>query len=239
MAYIEGFVAAVPAANEQAYRKHVAEVAPLFKEFGVTRMVETWGEEIPDGKVTDFKGSVQAKAGEVVVFSWMEYPSKEARDAAHPKIMGDPRMKAVGAAMPFDGKRMIYAGFAPIVEESTGGKTGYVDGSIVAVPAANKAAYRAMQAKAAAAIREHGATRVVEAWGDDVPDGKVTDFKKAVKAKGDETVVLAFIEWPSKDVRNAAWPKLMADPRLHGDADKKIFDAQRRIYGGFAPILDA
>lgn len=239
MAYIEGFVAAVPAANKDAYRKHVAEAAPLFKEFGVTRMVETWGDEVPAGQVTDFKGAVKAKPDEVIVFSWMEYPSKEVRDAAHPRIMSDPRMKKLGAGMPFDGQRMIYAGFAPIIDENTGGKTSYVDGSLVAVPAANKAAYREMQARAAAAIREHGATRVVEAWGDDVPDGKVTDFKGAVKAKGDETVVYAWIEWPSKEVRNAAWPKLMADPRLHGDKDKVIFDAQRRVYGGFAPIFDA
>jgi uncharacterized protein YbaA (DUF1428 family) len=238
MTYIEGFVAAVPAANKEAYRKHAAEAAPLFKEFGVTRMVETWGDEVPAGKITDFKGAVKAKPDEVIVFSWMEYPSKAARDAAHPKIMTDPRMQKIGAGMPFDAKRMIFAGFTPIIDENGGGKTGYVDGSIVAVPAANKAAYRAMQAKAATAIREHGATRVVEAWGDDVPDGKVTDFKGAVKATGDEIVVYAWIEWPSKEARNAAWPKLMADPRLHGDKDKKIFDAQRRVYGGFAPILD-
>ena len=113
----------------------------------------------------------------------------------------------------------------------------YVEGFVAAVPAANKEAYRRHAAEASLLFKEFGVTRMVECWGDDVPDGKVTDFKKAVKAKGDETVVLAFIEWPSKDVRNAAWPKLMSDPRLHGDVDKKIFDAQRRIYGGFAPII--
>ncbi len=116
MKYVEGFVAAVPAANKEIYRKHAAEAAPLFKEFGATRVVECWGDDIPEGKVTDFRGAVKAKDDEVVVFSWIEYPSKEVRDAANKKIMSDPRMKAMGEQMPFDGKRMIFGGFVPIVD---------------------------------------------------------------------------------------------------------------------------
>ena len=116
MTYVDGFVCAVPAANKEAYRKHAADALPLFKEFGVTRLVECWGDDVPDGKVTDFKGSVKAQEGEVVVFSWMEYPDKATRDAAGEKMMSDPRMKEAGAAMPFDGKRMIYGGFSPIVD---------------------------------------------------------------------------------------------------------------------------
>jgi uncharacterized protein YbaA (DUF1428 family) len=116
MSYVEGFVAAVPAANKEAYRRHAAEAAPLFKEFGATRMVECWGDDIPAGKLTDFRRAVQAKEDEVVVFSWIEYPSKEARDAANERIMSDPRMKAMGETMPFDGKRMIFGGFAPILD---------------------------------------------------------------------------------------------------------------------------
>ena len=77
MAYVEGFVVAVPAANKEIYRKHASEALPIFKEFGVTRMVETWGDEVPDGKVTDFKGAVKAKPDEVVVFSWFEYPDRK------------------------------------------------------------------------------------------------------------------------------------------------------------------
>ena len=116
MKYVEGFVAAVPVANKEIYRKHAAEAAPLFKEFGATRVVECWGDDIPEGKVTDFRGAVKAKDGEVVVFSWIEYPSKEVRDAANAKIMSDPRMKAMGDQMPFDGKRMIFGGFVPILD---------------------------------------------------------------------------------------------------------------------------
>ena len=116
MKYVEGFVAAVPAANKEKYRKHAAENAPLFKEFGATRVVECWGDDVPGGQLTDFARAVQAKEGEVVVFSWFEYPSKEVRDAANEKIRTDPRMQAMHAQMPFDGKRMIYGGFAPILD---------------------------------------------------------------------------------------------------------------------------
>jgi len=116
MSYVEGFVLAVPSAKKEVYRQHAAEAAVLFKEFGAIRMVECWGDDVPDGKVTDFRGAVQAKDDETVVFSWIEYPSKAVRDAANKKIMTDPRMEAMGAEMPFDGKRMIFGGFAPILD---------------------------------------------------------------------------------------------------------------------------
>jgi uncharacterized protein YbaA (DUF1428 family) len=237
MAYVQGFVVPVPAANKEAYRKLAADFAPVFKEFGATRVVEAWGDDVPDGKVTDFKGSVKAKPDEIVVFSWHEYASKEAATAAYGKMMNDPRMKEMGAAMPFDGKRMIYGGFAPIVDERSSGKTGYVDGYLVPVPAGNKEAYREAAAKAAALFKEFGAVRVVEAWGDDVPDGKVTDFKGAVKATPDEKIVYSWVEWPSKAVRDEGWKKMMADERMKNHT--MPFDGKRMIYGGFAPILDA
>ncbi|MCG7392290.1 DUF1428 family protein [Microvirga sp. ACRRW] len=116
MSYVDGFVLAVPASEKEAYRKHAAEAAPLFKEFGATRMVECWGDDVPNGKVTDFRMAVKAKDDEIVVFSWIEYPSKEVRDAANEKIMTDPRMKAMGEKMPFDGMRMIFGGFMPILD---------------------------------------------------------------------------------------------------------------------------
>jgi len=115
MSYVDGFVLAVPAANKEAFRRHAAEAAALFREYGATRVMECWGDEVPDGKVTDFRRAVQAGAGEVVVFSWIEYPSKEVRDAAVAKMMSDPRMQALGE-MPFDGKRMVMGGFVPVVE---------------------------------------------------------------------------------------------------------------------------
>ena len=115
MSYVDGFVLAVPAANKEAFRRHAADAAALFREYGATRVMECWGDEVPDGKVTDFRRAVQAGAGEVVVFSWIEYPSKEVRDAAVAKMMSDPRMQAL-REMPFDGKRMVMGGFVPVVE---------------------------------------------------------------------------------------------------------------------------
>ena len=239
MSYVDGFVVAVPAANKEAYRKHAEDALPLFREFGVARLVETWGDDVPDGKWTDFKGAVKAEDGEVVVFSWMEYPDKTTRDAAVEKMMTDPRMKEMGGTMPFDGKRMIFGGFSPIVDQATDAPMGYADGYIVAVPTANREAYRALASKAAAMFEEHGAIRTVEAWGDDVPEGKLTDFRRAVKATPDETVVFAWVEWPSKEARVKGWEAMMADERMRMEMSDAPFDGKRMIYGGFAPLIDA
>jgi uncharacterized protein YbaA (DUF1428 family) len=116
MKYVDGFVLAVPADKKDIYLKHAAEAGTLFKEFGATRMVECWGDDVPNGKLTDFRRAVQAKDDEVVVFSWIEYPSKEIRDSANQKMMNDPRMQAMGEQMPFDGKRMIFGGFMPLLD---------------------------------------------------------------------------------------------------------------------------
>lgn len=117
MSYVDGFVVAVPAAKKDEYKQLAAKAAPLFKEFGALRVVECWADDVPYGKLTDFRMAVKAEESEEVVFSWIEYPSKEVRDAANAKMMSDPRMKEFGESMPFDGKRMIYGGFAPILDE--------------------------------------------------------------------------------------------------------------------------
>lgn len=240
MAYVEGFVAAVPAANKEKYRKHAADAAPLFKEFGANRMVECWGDDVPDGETNDFKTAVKAKDDEVVVFSWLEYPDRKTRDAANEKMMSDPRMEEMGAEMPFDGMRMIFGGFAPFVDEGNpAGKAGYADGFLLPVPEKNKDAYAKMASDAAKVFLEYGATRVVEAWDDDVPDGKVTDYKSAVMAKDDEKIVYSWIEWPSKQTRDDAWPKIMEDERMKPDMDSMPFDGKRMMWGGFAPIVEA
>src|SRR5262245_21202308 len=115
MSYIDGFVIPVPAGKKQAYREVAAKVAPIFKQHGASRIVECWGDDVPDGKTTDFKRAVKAEAGETRVFSWIVWPSKAVRDEGNKKVMSDPRMKT-GDDMPFDGKRLIYGGFEILLD---------------------------------------------------------------------------------------------------------------------------
>ncbi len=116
MSYIDGFVMAVPTANREAFIEHARRFDPVFIEYGATRVVECWGDDVPDGKVTDFPRSVQASGDETVVFAWVEWPDKAARDAAMDRMMQDPRMDPVANPMPFDGARMIFGGFRTVFE---------------------------------------------------------------------------------------------------------------------------
>ena len=236
MTYFEGFVLPVPENRREEYRKHAASAAPLFHEFGVQRHFEAWDSDVPEGKVTDFRTSVDAKPDEKVVFSWFEYPDKETRDATNQKMHSDERMKELGANMPFDGKRMIMGGFDAIVEE--GSERGdYTDGFIVPVPEDKADAYQQLAAKMAKVFRQHGANRVVEALSNDVDKGEVTDFYRSVKAEEGEKIVFSFIEWPDKATRDEAWKKIMADESLKPEGDMP-FSGQRMFWGGFEPILD-
>ena len=116
MSYVDGFVAAVPTANKDAYRRHAAEAAGMFKEHGALSFVECWGDDVPDGEVTSFPMAVQCREDETVCFSWVVWPSKAVRDEAMPKIMAEARRQLETNPMPVDGRRMIYGGFEMIVD---------------------------------------------------------------------------------------------------------------------------
>ncbi|RYD61303.1 MAG: DUF1428 domain-containing protein [Sphingomonadales bacterium] len=235
MTFIEGFLTPVPTANKERYLKHAREAVPLFRSLGATRFVETWGDDIPDGKLNDLKQAVQATPEETVLFSWIEYPDRATRDAANKRMGEDASM--MNMDMPFDAKRMIFAGFQPILDEGTGAAPGYVDGILLAVPEDRKDDYLALARKTSGMFQEFGAVRVVETWGEDVPDGKVTDYNRAVLRKDGERVVYSWIEWPDKATRDAGWQKLMSDERMQ-PGDDTPFDGQRMIWGGFSPIID-
>lgn len=121
MSYIDGFVIAVPTANKQKFIDHAEKGDTVFTELGATRVMECWGDDIRDGKLTDFRKAVQATKDETVVFSWIEWPDKATRDAAMKKMTElmktDDRIGPETNPMPFDGKRLIYGGFAPVVEK--------------------------------------------------------------------------------------------------------------------------
>ena len=242
MPYIDGFVIPVPAENKDKFVSHAEMGDAAFMDHGASRIVECWQDDVPKGKVTDFFGAVDAKDDEAVVFSFIEWPDKATRDRMYGQMeelsKTDERMNCDTNAPPFDGQRMIWGGFVPIVEDGEGRRDSYVQGFIVPVRADKREEYRTMAAEVWSIFREYGALRVVEAWDDDVPDGKVTDFRRAVKAGPDEKVVFSYMEWPSHAVCNAASEKMMNDERMKPPEGMEMpFDPQRMVYGGFKPVV--
>ncbi|GAM60317.1 hypothetical protein JCM19232_650 [Vibrio ishigakensis] len=116
MQYVDGFLAAVPTDKKQEYIEHASMAAEVFRDYGAIRLVENWGDDVPDGEVTSMPMAVQCKPGETVVMSWIIWPSKEARDAGIEGAMKDPRLDPSKNPMPFDGKRLIYGGFETVVD---------------------------------------------------------------------------------------------------------------------------
>ncbi|MFW6093240.1 MAG: DUF1428 domain-containing protein [Pseudomonadota bacterium] len=115
----------------------------------------------------------------------------------------------------------------------------YIDGFAAAVPTANREIYRSHAQHAAEVFKACGALGVVECWGDDVPEGELTSFPMAVRKSSDETVVFSWILWPSREVRDAAMPRVMADPRMErAPISPMPFDGARMIFGGFEVIVD-
>jgi uncharacterized protein YbaA (DUF1428 family) len=116
MSYVDGFVLAVPQAKLEDYKKMAHQAGEVWKEHGALDYVECLGDDVPYGELTSFPRAVQAKDDETVVFSWIVYESREARDKIMKKVMEDPRLQDQMKNMPFDGKRMIYGGFKAFLE---------------------------------------------------------------------------------------------------------------------------
>lgn len=247
MTYIDGFVIAVPNANRQKFIDHANLCDAVFMEEGATRILECWQDNVEKGHTTDFFGAVDCQDGESVAFSWIEWPDREARQRgmarAEELMKTDDRLSPERNPMPFDGARMIYGGFEPLLDDGAPVPGGYVQGFIVPVPEGNRDVYRQMASAMWDITRDYGASRVVEAWQDDVPAGKRTDFFRSVKAEPGEIVVFSFIEWESREVCDAAHEKMMRDDRMKSlmDQDPGVacpFDGKRMVYGGFRPVVE-
>lgn len=117
MFYVDGFVVAVPTDNKEIYKKFALIAAAVFKDYGALNVVECWGDDIPEGKVTSFPMAVKLEPNETVVFSWITWPTRAARDQGMKKAMDDPRMQPDAEEMPFDGRRMIFGGFQAFIDE--------------------------------------------------------------------------------------------------------------------------
>jgi uncharacterized protein YbaA (DUF1428 family) len=242
MSYIDGFVIAVPTGNQQQFIAHAHRVDSAFIDHGATRVVECWGADVPKGKTTDFQGAVAAQDGETVAFSWIEWPDKATRDAVMGRMdelgKSDERCDPAKNPMPFDGKRMIYGGFQAIVEQGGAATDSYVQGFVIPVPVGRREDYRQLAEDAWLMFKDYGALRVVEGWGDDVPEGKLTDFRRAVKAEPGENIVFAFMEWPSREVCDAAADKMVKDERMKPPEGMDWpFDGKRMIFGGFTRVV--
>lgn len=247
MTYIQGFVIPVPTANKQKFIDHADPADAVFLEHGATRVLECWQDNVEKGHTTDFFGAVDCRDDESVVFSWIEWPSKAVHDAMEARmeeiVKTDPRFDPEKNPMPFDGARMIYGSFEPVVEEGRITAAPYVQGFLVPVPSGNKEEYRKAALGMWEIMKDYGATRVIEAWQQDVPHGKQTDFFRAVKAEEGEIVVFSFVEWESREACDGAHDKMMQDERMkqfmieNPDA-KPPFDGRRMVYGGFRPVVE-
>lgn len=238
MTYFTGAVAAVPTANKDKYADHVAAAWPLFRSYGAIRMVETWGADVPKGKVTDFQGAVDAREDETIVFSWIEWPDKATADTSWQKMQDDPAMKDI-PEMPFDGSRMVFGGFAPVYEAGTHNGAGYYQGFLLAVPEKNKAPYVEMADEGWKMFQKGGALGMVECWGEDVPRGKKTDLYRATRAEDGEVPVFSWAAWPDRATCDAAAKAMEAEMGDMQDMPEMPFDGMRMMWAGFDPLFDS
>lgn len=238
MSYISGFVAAVPAANKQRYIEHTRQGWEIFSKYGATRQVDCWGVDLTQGKQTDFFRATKAEEGEIPIFAWVEWPSREVCDAAWPEMENDPAMKQMGD-MPFDGKRVFWGGFEPIYWHGESQPGSYIQGFVLAVPRANKKDYIKLADDSKELFTGNGALHLSENWGVDVPRGQHTDFYRATQAKEDEEVLFSWIEWKSRAACDEAAQRMHQQMSEQTDVPEMPFDGMRMFWGGFESVFDS
>jgi uncharacterized protein YbaA (DUF1428 family) len=238
MTYVQGFMIPVTEANKAAYKKMAEETAPIFIDHGALRIVENWDNQVPKGATTDMYLAVRAEKDERVVFSWIEWESENACNDAHEKIMADERMQNPPEEMPFDGMRMVYAGFNVLGESGDGGSLGYVQGYVAPVAKEQRQPFSNMCATMREIAIDSGALHAVDSLSYDIEDGKVTDFKRAVDAEADEGVAFGFVEWASKEAHETGSAKMREDKRMTSLGGDLPVDGKRMIFGGFEVMLD-
>lgn len=236
MTCIQGFICAVPTAHREKFIDHASAASDAFRDHGCLSAVECWGDDVPEGERTSFPKAVLANPDETVVFSWYIWPSKAAHDAVMQAPPDDPRLNMATNPMPFDGKRVIFGAFEPVLELGSYRPGGYVDGFVAAIPKANRDAFTAFAKTCDPIFMEHGACWIMESWGADLPEGKITDFRRAVQAQPDEDVMFSWVQWPDKAARDSGNEKIMTDPRM-AEIDMP-FDGSRIIFGGFVPVVE-
>ena len=237
MTCITGFIAAVPTANRDAFITHADLAASAFLDHGLSAAMEGWGEDVPVGEAHSFPKAVLAEAGESVIFSFYRWPDRDAQERGFQAAMDDPRVDPARNPMPFDGRRVIWGHFEPLLELGAPRPGGFFDGFVIPVPRAARDDFAAYARACDPVFLEHGASWVAECWELDIPDGKITDFRRAVAARPDEAVVFAWVQWPDRNARDEGNAGIYTDPRLSGQSCP--FDMTRMIWGGFTPVVQA
>ena len=237
MTYYQGFLIPVSPDKKADYQKFAEDWSPFFAEFGAQRIVEGWGADVPRGKNTDMFRGVNASEDENVVFSWIQWASEAVCNEAHDAMNQDERMQQP-VEMPFDGQRMVFAGFEVLGESGDGDKPGYIQGYLAPVPAGNREAFAEMCAAMRDVAIDCGALRAVDCWSDKIEDGEVTDFKRAVDAQAGEAVAFGFVEWASKQAFEAGSQKMHNHEGMPAPGSDMPLDGMRLIYGGFEVIVD-
>jgi uncharacterized protein YbaA (DUF1428 family) len=236
MTCIQGFVGAVPTANRAAFIDHARTAAEAFRDMGLVAAAECWGDDIPPGELTSFPLAVQARPDETVIFSWYRWPSKAVHDAA----MAQPSRRSAPEPRDEPDALRRHARDLRRLRAGAGTRRAHTRRLCRRLRRPGEAGaprgVSCLRRGCDPIFMEHGASWIMEAWGIDVPEGRVTDFRRAVQADADEEVVFSWVQWPDRAARDAGNARIMNDPRL---ADKEMpFDGSRLIFGGFTPLVE-